>query len=99
FEKIRGMFAFGWFEKKTEKITFYRDFFGEKPLYYYNDNEICIVSSTLKSITYILKKIGKIVKINKRAIEQDFLLFGYIRSPETIWEGIMEVPPGHCLDI
>src|SRR5437879_8429862 len=55
FEKLRGMFAFGWHDKKTEETYFSRDFFGEKHLYYYVDKDIEIVSSTLKSIDYLIK--------------------------------------------
>lgn len=99
FEKIRGMFAFGWYDKRTDQVTFYRDFFGEKPLYYYSDENIDIVSSTLKSIVSILGETDKKVSVNRRAIIEDYMLFGYIREPETIWEDIFAVPPGHVLKI
>lgn len=99
FEKLRGMFAFGWYDKACGDVSFFRDIFGEKPLYYYSDNDVDIVSSTLKSIKLILKKLNKEVEVNKRAIREDFMLFGYIRGPETIWKGIWTVPPGKILKI
>jgi len=97
FQKLRGMFAFGWFDKKNENISFYRDFFGEKPLYYYSDNEIDIVSSTIKSIVHLVRATGKELKLNIDKIKKDFFLFGYLREPSTIWENISAVPPGHRL--
>lgn len=98
FSKLRGMFAFGMYNKQTQHIVFYRDFFGEKPLYYYVDKEIEVVSSTLKSILEILKALNKKPELNKAAINDDFLWFGFIREPKTIWNNIFAVPPGHQLE-
>ncbi len=97
FTKIRGFFTLAWFNKHTEEVSFYRDFYGEKPLYYYYDSEIEIVSSTLKSIKYLLNSIGKKVEVNIEAIKEEYMLFGYIREPQTIWNKVFTVPPGHKL--
>lgn len=99
FKKIKGMYAFGWFEKSTGRMTFYRDFFGEKPLYYFNDADVCIVSSTLKSIKVILQNLNKKAELNRKAITTDFMLFGYIREPETIYNEIKTLSPGHILSV
>jgi asparagine synthase (glutamine-hydrolysing) len=99
FAELRGMFAMGWFNKKNKEVTFYRDFYGEKPLYYYLDKNLQIVSSTLKSIKYIVESFGGILKLNKTALLTDYKYFGYIREPETIWENVFAVPPGHFMSV
>jgi len=95
FSALRGVFAFGWFNKVTEEVSFYRDFYGEKPLYYYSDKDIDVVSSTLKSLKHVLHAVGKDLEINYEVIKSDFMLFGYIREPHTIWRDVYMVSPGH----
>ena len=45
---IDGMFSFCKVNWKDKKITFIRDYFGIKPLYYYFDSKNFILSSELK---------------------------------------------------
>lgn len=97
FQEIRGTFAFGWYNKQKQEVTFYRDFFGEKPLYYYSDDDVDIAASTLKSIVHIVNSLEKNIKLNINEIQNNYLLFGYIREPLTIWEKIYILPPGHQL--
>ena len=47
---LDGMFAFSIIDKKKNKIYIARDFFGEKPLYYYKENNSIVWSSELKSL-------------------------------------------------
>ena len=54
-EMLEGMFAIILFDQARNKIHLARDRFGEKPLFYFNDNERLIVSSELKPIIDILK--------------------------------------------
>lgn len=95
FSKVRGMFAFGWYEKNNDVASFYRDFFGEKPLYYYSNDDVDIVSSTLKSIKCLVEAIGKRLSLNLEAVNTDYLHFGCIREPKTIWNEVKALPPGH----
>lgn len=97
FTKLRGMFAIGWFDKHTKKMTFLRDFFGEKPLYYFVNEEIEVVSSTLKSLRYIVEAAGYVLELNKEALLSDYMWFGFIREPQTIWKNVFVVPPGHAM--
>lgn len=99
FAKIRGMFAIGFYSKAEDTVVFYRDFFGEKPLYYYRDHDLFIASSTIKSICYLLKSCGKPVALNRQRIINDYFLFGFIREPETVYEKIRLLEAGHALTL
>ena len=52
-EKLNGMWAFCIFNTKKNKLFLSRDRFGEKPLYYYADQERFIFASELKAILEI----------------------------------------------
>jgi len=92
-KKLRGMFAFAIWDKKTNKLFLTRDRIGIKPLYYYFDNNKFIFSSELKSIIKD-KKIRR--KINPTALKYYFT-YRYIPSPYSIWQGIYKLPPAHYL--
>lgn len=98
-EVIRGMFSIGVYNKLHKEITFYRDFFGEKPLYYFKNNDIFIASSTILTIKELLEYFGIEVTLNIDKIEKDYLLFGFIREPKTIYNEINVLPAGHQLNV
>ena len=55
-EKLNGMFAYVIFDKLKKKLIIVNDVQGEKNLYYFEDNEYYIVSSTIKSILSFIQK-------------------------------------------
>src|SRR3989338_435415 len=86
--ELLGMYALLVYDREKDETLIYRDFYGEKPLYYYNDDNIFIASSTISSIVYILKETyGMELLINHQAL-YEYLLFGFIREPITIYQGI-----------
>lgn len=94
---VNGPYAYAWYEIKNDRVFFRRDFFGEKPLYYYMDEKVILVSSTLKSILFFVKGIGGEVQLNIESLRCDYVLNGFIREPESIWKDIYVVPPNHSL--
>lgn len=62
FSKLDGMFAFSIFDKRKDKLYIARDFFGEKPLYYYSDSSSFYYGSELKSLISVLDKKPEISK-------------------------------------
>ena len=54
--KLRGMFSIVIFDNKQKKILFFRDHFGQKPLFYSFHNKGLIISSEIKDILFIKKK-------------------------------------------
>ena len=86
-KKIEGMFAFGIWDKKENKLHLARDIAGEKPLYYYLDNDTLIFSSSIKAIKIFP---GKKFEINNAALNEYFE-FGYITAPSTIFNNIKKL--------
>ena len=74
---IEGMFAFAYYNKKVNKIYLAIDRFGEKPLYYYKDENIFAFSSEIYPLTQIE---GFDKKLNENSI-LNFLKYSYIAAP------------------
>ena len=55
-EKIRGMFSIIIFDDIKQKILFFRDHIGQKPLYYTKYYDGFLLSSEIKDILYLKKK-------------------------------------------
>lgn len=93
---FQGMFALLYYNKLEDNIRIYRDSFGEKPLYYFENDTILIVSSTIKSLIYVVENFLEIkLKLNISAIN-DYLLFGFVREPNTIYKDIFTIQTGTC---
>ena len=95
FSMLDGMFAFSIIDLNINKVLIARDFFGEKPLYYMNNNETISWASELKSILSVLTKKPQ---ISKRSLNLFFKLT-YIPPPFSIFEGIEKLESNHYLSI
>ncbi|MCV6628475.1 MAG: asparagine synthase (glutamine-hydrolyzing) [Flavobacteriaceae bacterium] len=93
FDKLDGMFAFSVLDKNRNKLFIARDFFGEKPLYYYQDASHFVWASELKSI---LKVLPEKPEISALGINYYFRLT-YIPAPFTIYENIHKLEANHML--
>lgn len=94
FAMLDGMFAFSIYDKNKDKIIFARDFFGEKPLYYHQNDSGIIWASELKSI---IKTLPSKPPINRTALNL-FLQLTYIPAPYSIYEGIHKLEANHYLE-
>ncbi len=93
FTKLDGMFGFSIYDKTKNKIFIGRDFFGEKPLYYKQDQEKFVWASELKSILGVTKTVPP---IDKKGLNLFFKLT-YIPAPYTIYEGVHKLEANHFL--
>ena len=91
-QKLRGMFAFVIWDKKTETLFGARDFFGIKPFYYTLANGNFIYGSEIKSI---LEHPDVKKEVNPIALE-NYLTFQYSVLEETFFQGIFKLMPAHC---
>ena len=91
--KLRGMFSFAIWDEEKEELFAARDFFGIKPFYYAVVDHVLVFASEIKSI---LEYPGYRRKVNEEALEQ-YLSFQYSVLPETFFQGIYQLLPGHYL--
>ncbi len=94
-EKFIGMFAFALYNQKLEKLFIYRDRAGVKPLYYYCQDGIFLFASELKSF-HAHPRFKKEINLNGVA---QFLQFGYIIAPDSIFQNTYKLNAGHYLEI
>jgi asparagine synthase (glutamine-hydrolysing) len=95
FSMLDGMFAFSLYDKTINKIFVGRDFFGEKPLYYFHNTNDFIWASELKSIVEVLPAKPN---IDKTALNL-FLQLTYIPAPYSIYENIKKLEANHLITI
>ena len=87
---LDGMFAYVLLNRKHNKITIVTDVQGEKNLYYYNDENLFIVSSTIKSI---LKFIGK-YQLDRNTLKQYLQTRHFMSIRDTSFKNIKIFPNG-----
>ncbi len=92
-DKFNGMFAFSILDTVENQILIARDRIGIKPLYYFQNNEQFLFSSTQKAI--IDSKIYK-PNINWEGLHQNFR-FSIAQRPNTCFDGINSLEPAHFL--
>ncbi len=91
-EKLEGMFAIAYFDKKSNTLLIARDYLGKKPLYYYvKDSKIIFCSQA-----NLIKKFVKSISLDYLSIH-NFLNFGFLIDPNTMYEQITAVRPGEYL--
>lgn len=90
---LRGPFAFAIWDDRKKLLFIARDRIGKKPLYYYYRNQTLIFGSEIKAI---LQDPEVNAEVNKPAIT-DYLSYGYTPTPETMFKGIMKLPPAHFM--
>lgn len=90
---LRGMFAFAWWDEQTRALTLVRDHFGIKPLYYrlLPDGGI-VYGSELRAVA----RLGGASAASRTALAQ-FFQWGAVQAPDTIYEEVRCLPPGHLL--
>lgn len=87
-EKFNGMFALALWDKSKNHFYLCRDRLGIKPLYYKELNKAILFSSSIKALkTFSCDDFS----INDSSISS-FLSYGTIHSPDTIINGIKQLP-------
>ncbi len=96
-QQFNGMFAFAIWDEKEENLFVARDRFGEKPFYYFEDEENFIFASEMKA----LWAIGIDRKINNKML-LNYLTLGHVQNcvdkEQTFYDEIYSLPPSHYLN-
>jgi len=91
-EYLSGMFAVAVWDAKRRQLVLARDRLGVKPLYWHFDGRRLVFASELKAV---------LAAVDQQPIDPtsiiDYLTFGFIPSPKTIFNSIHKLPAGHLL--
>ncbi len=91
---LNGMFAFAIWDNNQKRLFIARDRFGEKPLYYYLQNSKRIAfASELKALV-LDPRLDTSLDISAM---DDFLAYGYIPAPKSIYRHVRKLPPAHYM--
>ena len=93
--KLNGMYAFSYWDPKSDTFILARDRLGIKPLFYKETCDGIIFGSEIKSI---LTQEKNPHSVNKKLIDS-YMSLGYCPGNETLFNGIKKVPPGHYLTV
>ena len=94
-QHLRGMFAFALWDRRARRLFVARDRLGIKPFYYRFDGKSFLFGSEIKAI---LAYPGSRTEFNQRTLAE-YLAFGYIAGPETMFARIHKLMPGHTLEL
>lgn len=93
FTRLRGMFAIAIWDGPRKRLVLGRDRFGQKPLVWRADGAGRIhFASEMKALRAADPSWRPAVDII--ALDQ-YLAFGYVPAPRTIWQGVSKLPPAH----
>lgn len=88
-----GMFAIALWDNQEENLKLFRDRLGVKPLYYAWDGKCFWFGSELKAIRPFQ---NWQLDLDTQSVGE-FLQYGYIAAPRTIYKQVRKLPPGHQL--
>lgn len=92
-KKLRGMFAIAIWNREDKSLFLARDPFGIKPLHWSKVGESFIYASEIKSIL-AFPNFRK--RFNYKTLD-NYLSFQYAVPPETFFEGVYCLMPGHYM--
>lgn len=91
-----GMFAFALWDDQEKELFAARDRFGEKPFFYFFDEQQFIFASEMKALWA-----AGVERIPNQKMLFNFITIGYTDNPtqpeETFYENIIKLPPATCL--
>lgn len=95
-DRFEGMFVLAVYDRVERVLWLARDRMGEKPLYYTSLSDgTFLFGSELKAL---LRHPGLVRRVDPGAVGR-YLLFEYIPTPRTIYEGVFRLPPGDLLRV
>jgi asparagine synthase (glutamine-hydrolysing) len=92
---MRGMFAFGCYDRETGALTLARDRLGKKPLLWVRTDAYLAFASEAQAL---LRLPFVRARLDARALRH-YLELLYVPSPWTLIEGVRKLPAGHWLRV
>src|SRR5262249_20511352 len=94
-KSFRGMFAFALWDDSTRTLFLARDRVGKKPLFYALSDGQFVFASEL----YALLRHPDIARDIDATALDDYLTYGYIPAPRTIFKNVWKLPAAHHLTL
>lgn len=91
---LDGMFAFAWHDSIKNTLLLARDYLGQKPLYYYHDQNETIYASELSCIVNLKRDLN----LSKKNVAK-YVKNGYFPGETTPFEKIYKLLPGQFITI
>jgi asparagine synthase (glutamine-hydrolysing) len=95
-EQFRGMFAFALWDRDRDTLFLARDRLGEKPLYYTMTPQGLLLFAS--EVQAIVAGLAAVPALDPEAVA-DYLTYGYVPDPKSIFAGIRKLPPAHFLEV
>ena len=89
-ERLNGIFALAIWDDERRELFLARDRLGVKPLYYAQRDGTLYFASEVKALLQALPR-----RRLRRDAVADYLTFLWVPDPDTIFEGVYKLPPGH----
>ncbi|MCP9447105.1 MAG: asparagine synthase (glutamine-hydrolyzing) [Nitrospira sp.] len=94
-QDLNGQWAFAIWDSKRQRLFLSRDRMGIRPLFYAKTAEGFGFASEIKSLL-VIPSLPR--EIDPLALDQIFTFWVTI-PPATVFAGVSELPPGHCLTL
>jgi len=94
-ERLNGQFAIAVWDARRQRLLLARDRAGIRPLYYTRARGRCWFASEVKALLAVLPECAR---IDHDGLLQALTLWGP-SDPDTLFEGVRSLPPGHLLAI
>ena len=91
--RILGDFAFAIWDGRIGALFCARDIFGIRPLNYYWGGNFVLIASELHQLFHD----PRVQKVPNEGMVAEFLSAEITNCEETLWEGILRLPPGHFM--
>jgi asparagine synthase (glutamine-hydrolysing) len=91
--RLQGMFTFAIWDEKDQSLFVARDRVGIKPLYYVDTGKALVFGSEIKAL---LADPDVRCEVEHQSVDK-FLTHFCLPGNETLWKGILKVPPGNYL--
>lgn len=96
FQHLRGMYAIALWDKHEKRLLLARDRMGQKPLYYYKDDNVLVFASEIKAILQH-PDVPRVSTFTNPPDLPQYLSYGYIPAPQTAFQGISMLMPANLL--
>ncbi len=90
-DRLNGIFAFAIWDRERQELFMARDRLGVKPLYHAQHHGVLYFASELKALLRALPA----PSIRHSALAE-YLTFLWVPDPGTLFEGMHQLPAGHC---